>query len=131
LDLERRGGEEEFIASVLGAGLRELIERPQLTEREPEVANQPPVQRVKGSEMDDSTTWKIAEDLYLLTWVEERQAVGAVLLMDFAEMRNVGVLFGRDDNGSVHTLCGARLTKLGEISYPVGYEPPGVNGCGS
>jgi MoaF C-terminal domain/MoaF N-terminal domain len=82
-----------------------------------------------GSEMDDSTTWKIADALYVLTWVEEWQAVGAVLLMDFAEMRNVGVLFGRDDNGTVHTLCGARLSKLGEISYPAGYEPPGVHGA--
>lgn len=81
-----------------------------------------------GSEMDDSTTWKLADDLYVLTWVEEWQAVGAVLLMDFAELRNVGVLFGRDDNGPVHTLCGARLSKLGEINYPAGYEPPGVNG---
>jgi hypothetical protein len=81
-----------------------------------------------GSEMDDSTTWKVAEDLYVLTWVEEWQAVGAVLLMDFAELRNVGVLFGRDDNGPVHTLCGARLSKLGEVTYPAGYEPPGVNG---
>jgi hypothetical protein len=79
-----------------------------------------------GSEMDDSTTWKIADELYVLTWVEEWQAVGAVLLMDFAGLRNVGVLFGRDDNGSVHTLCGARLAKLGEVSYPAGYEPPGV-----
>lgn len=79
-----------------------------------------------GSEMDDSTTWKLGEDLYLLTWVEEWQAVGAVLLMDFDQLRNVGVLFGIDDNGPVHTLCGARLSKLGEVSYPAGYEPPGV-----
>lgn len=79
-----------------------------------------------GSEMDDSTTWKIDEDLYLLTWVEEWQAVGAVLLMDFGQLRNVGVLYGRDDNGKVHTLCGARLKKLGEITYPSGYEAPGV-----
>lgn len=79
-----------------------------------------------GSEMDDSTTWKLADDLYLLTWVEEWQAVGAVLVMDFAQLRNVGVLFGRDDHGKVHTLCGARLKELGEVRYPVGYEPPHV-----
>ena len=78
--------------------------------------------------MDDSTTWKIADDLYVLTWVEEWQAVGAVLLMDFAELRNVGVLFGRDDNGPVHTFCGARLCKLGEISYPAGYRAAGCQG---
>lgn len=82
-----------------------------------------------GSEMDDATTWKIDGDLYLLTWVEEWQAVAAVLLLDFAQLRNVGVLFGRDDNGKVHTLCGARLAKLGEISYPPGYEAPGLPGA--
>lgn len=81
-----------------------------------------------GSEMDDSTTWKIADDLFLLNWVEEWQAVGAALLMDFDQLRNVGILFGHDDTGDVHTLCGARLSKLGEIAYPAGYEPPGVLG---
>ncbi len=81
-----------------------------------------------GSECDHSTTWKIDEGLFLLTWVEEWQAVGAVLLMDFTALRNVGVLFGHDDNGLVHTLCGARLKVLGEISYPEGYEPAGVAG---
>ena len=64
-----------------------------------------------GSELDDSTTWKIDEELYLLTWVEEWQAVAACLLMDFKQLRNTGILFGRDDNGKVHTLCGAKLRK--------------------
>jgi hypothetical protein len=81
-----------------------------------------------GAELDHSTTWKIDDKLYLLTWVEEWQAVAAVLLMDFAELRNVGTLFGQDDNGHVHTLCGARLSVLSETSYPAGYEPPGVTG---
>lgn len=82
-----------------------------------------------GSEMDDSTTWKVDDDLFLLSWVEEWQAVGAALLMDFDQLRNVGILFGRDGNGDVHTLCGARLAKLGQIEYPAGYEPPGVEGA--
>lgn len=81
-----------------------------------------------GAELDHSTTWKIDEKLYLLTWVEEWQAVGAVLLLDYTALRNVGVLFGQDDNGYVHTLCGARLSVLSETSYPAGYEPPGVGG---
>lgn len=81
-----------------------------------------------GSECDHSTTWKLADDLFLLTWVEEWQAVAAVLLMDFAALRNVGVLFGQDDNGHVHTLCGARLSMLSDTTYPAGYEPPGVAG---
>ena len=79
-----------------------------------------------GSELDDSTTWKIDDQLYLLTWVEEWQAVAACLLMDFEQLRNTGILFGRDDHGKVHTLCGAKLAKLGEIVYPPGYEPQGV-----
>jgi MoaF C-terminal domain/MoaF N-terminal domain len=81
-----------------------------------------------GSECDHSTTWKIDDGLFLLTWVEEWQAVSAALLMDFTALRNVGVLFGQDDNGLVHTLCGARLKVLGETSYPEGYEPAGVAG---
>ncbi len=79
-----------------------------------------------GSELDDSTTWKIGEELYLLTWVEEWQAVAACLLLDFQQLRNTGILFGRDDKGKVHTLCGARLAKLGGVNYPAGYEPPGL-----
>ncbi len=81
-----------------------------------------------GSECDHSTTWKLDDGLFLLTWVEEWQAVGAVLLMDFTALRNVGVLFGKDDSGLVHTLCGARLALLGEINYPEGYELAGVAG---
>jgi hypothetical protein len=60
--------------------------------------------------------------------VEEWQAVSAVLLMDFKALRNVGVLFGQDDNGLLHTLVGARLKMLGQITYPKGYEPAGTAG---
>lgn len=79
-----------------------------------------------GSECDVSTLWKVDESLYLLTWVEEWQAVGAALLLDYQALRNVGVLYGLDDSGHVHTLCGARLKLLSEMEYPAGYEPGGV-----
>ena len=79
-----------------------------------------------GSECDNATMWKIDEQLYLLTWVEEWQAVGAALLLDYTAMRNVGVLYGQDDHGFVHTLCGARLQMLQELEYPAGYEPGGM-----
>lgn len=79
-----------------------------------------------GSECDHATTWKIDDQLYLLTWVEEWQAVGAALLLDYDALRNVGVLYGQDDHGFVHTLCGARLRLLQELSYPPGYEPGGM-----
>jgi hypothetical protein len=79
-----------------------------------------------GSECDSATVWKIDEKLYLLTWVEEWQAVGAALLLDYTAMRNVGVLYGQDDHGFVHTLCGARLQLLQDLEYPAGYEPGGM-----
>lgn len=79
-----------------------------------------------GSECDHATTWKIDDKLYLLTWVEEWQAVTAALLLDYAAFRNVGVLYGLDDGGFVHTLCGARLEILDELTYPPGYEPSGM-----
>lgn len=79
-----------------------------------------------GSECDHATTWKLDDQLFLLTWVEEWEPVGACLLLDYEAMRNVGVLFGQDDNGLVHELCGARLRMLGEIGYPAGYHPAGI-----
>ncbi|HEX4010726.1 MAG TPA: MoaF N-terminal domain-containing protein [Solirubrobacteraceae bacterium] len=81
-----------------------------------------------GSECDHATMWKIDDQLYLLTWVEEWQAVGAALLLDYSALRNVGVLYGLDDSGFVHTLCGARLQLLADLSYPPGYLPGGMNG---
>lgn len=79
-----------------------------------------------GSECDHATVWKLDEQLYLLTWVEEWQAVGAALLLDYTALRNVGVLYGQDDQGFVHTLCGARLQVLQDLQYPSGYEPGGM-----
>jgi hypothetical protein len=81
-----------------------------------------------GAGCENSTTWKLDDQLFLLTWVEEWEPVGACLLLDYTAMRNVGVLFGQDDNGLVHELCGARLRMLGEITYPAGYEPGGIAG---
>ncbi|HTX62207.1 MAG TPA: MoaF C-terminal domain-containing protein [Acidimicrobiales bacterium] len=77
------------------------------------------------SDICDSTTWKLGEELYVLTWVEEWDPTGAVLLMDFAGLRNAGVFMGRDDGGFFRFVCGARLVLLGETDYPPGYEPEG------
>jgi MoaF C-terminal domain/MoaF N-terminal domain len=81
-----------------------------------------------GAELDQCTTWKIDDQQYLITWVEEWQAVAAALLLDYVALRNVGILFGLDDNGYVHTLVGARLSVLSETDYPEGYTPPGTAG---
>jgi len=79
-----------------------------------------------GAGCEDSTTWKLGDELYVLTWVEEWEPVGAVLLMDFAGLRNAGVILGEDDEGFFHFICGARLTVLGQTTYPAGYEPAAV-----
>ena len=79
---------------------------------------------------EHSTTWKVREKLYLLTWVEEHQPVGAALLMDFDAMRNTGMIFGIDDGGLVHHLCGAQLGLLGAVTYPPGHEPAHFQAAG-
>ncbi len=77
-----------------------------------------------GAECDVASLWKMRPSgLYVLTWVEEFQPVGALLLMDYQELRNTGTLFGVDEEGIVHELCGARLGFLSETEYPKGYEP--------
>jgi MoaF C-terminal domain/MoaF N-terminal domain len=77
-----------------------------------------------GAECDVSSLWKMRPSgLYVLTWVEDFQPVGAVLLMDYENLRNTGGLFGVDDEGIVHELCGARLGFLSDTEYPKGYEP--------
>jgi hypothetical protein len=79
-----------------------------------------------GAGCEDSTTWKLGDDLFALTWVEEWEPTGVVLLMDFAGLRNAGVILGEDDQGFFHFPCGARLTILGRTDYPPGYEPAGL-----
>lgn len=79
-----------------------------------------------GAGCEDSSTWKLGDDLFVLTWVEEWEPTGVVLLMDFAGLRNAGVIVGMDDHGFFHFPCGARLVVLGRIDYPPGYEPSGV-----
>ncbi len=81
-----------------------------------------------GAGCEDSTTWKLGDELFLLTWVEEWEPTGVVLLMDFAGLRNAGVILGRDDQGFFHFPCGARLVLLSRTTYPPGYEPAGVGG---
>jgi len=81
-----------------------------------------------GAKLDDSTVWKLGDELYLLTWVQEWHPVGAALLMDFAGLRNAGVFMGRDDEGFFHFFCGARLGLLGRTTYPQGRAPAAPEG---
>jgi hypothetical protein len=76
-----------------------------------------------NAEADHATFWRVADDLYLITWVEELRPLGAVLLTDLAAGRNVGKLFGADDLGLLNELCGAKLSVLGRTYYPPSRQP--------
>jgi hypothetical protein len=76
-----------------------------------------------NAEADHATFWRVADDLYLVTWVEELRPLGAVLLTDLAAGCNVGKLFGADDLGLLNELCGAKLSVLGRTHYPPSRQP--------
>lgn len=78
---------------------------------------------VGHGEANRATTWKIADELYVLTWVENHP-VGAFLLMDYAAQRNVGKIIAIDDFGFTNQPAGARIDYFGtEIVYPEGCRP--------
>jgi MoaF N-terminal domain/MoaF C-terminal domain len=68
------------------------------------------------------TMWKIQDRLYLISTRGE-DPIQLTLLLDLAQMRNVGRLFGRGSFGIVDRRCGAKITWLGEFTYPKGYGP--------
>lgn len=65
---------------------------------------------------------KIREDLFLLA-LNDGGPVGLTLLMDFEQMRNVGMLFGAVPSGMLSRPVGAVITVLNQFSYPQCYEP--------
>lgn len=75
------------------------------------------------------TTWKIGENLYFLTFVEERPE-SVCLLMDYDLGRNVGKLFVRDDYGLINMPAGAKITNFGPtMEYPDEFlNDPSVGG---
>ncbi|HWW66123.1 MAG TPA: MoaF N-terminal domain-containing protein [Sphingomonadaceae bacterium] len=65
---------------------------------------------------------KVRDDLFLLT-LNDGGPVGLTVLMDFAQKRNVGMLFGRTPAGLISRPVGAKIVLLNQMSYPAGYEP--------
>lgn len=75
-------------------------------------------------ESEHATVWKVSQELFLLGSVG-RFPLELVLLLDLAQNRNVGHLFGQSSSGSMlYQLCGAHITPLGWTKYPGGYAPP-------
>ncbi len=65
---------------------------------------------------------KIGEGLFFLV-LNDGGPVGLTLLMDFTAERNVGMLFGRTPSGLLSRPVGATIVRLGETTYPAGFEP--------
>lgn len=84
------------------------------------------LQGVNGAghaEAHQATTWKVAEGLYVLAWVEHNP-VAVLLLMDFDAMLNTGKVMAIDDSGFVNEKAGARIDYFGApVWYPSGSEP--------
>ncbi|GAA0603556.1 molybdenum cofactor biosynthesis F family protein [Kutzneria viridogrisea] len=77
------------------------------------------VQRGHG-DMDLSTVWKFADDLYLFCFREFRIAVASVWLHDLGRAkRTTGVFLGLTGDGrSEHSRAGGHIQPLGAVSYP-------------
>ncbi|MCW2388549.1 hypothetical protein M2333_001595 [Sphingobium sp. B11D3B] len=65
---------------------------------------------------------KVGDELFLLA-LHDGGSIELTLLMDFAQGRNVGQLFGGTERGIVSRPVGAKIIPLGYIDYPQGFEP--------
>jgi hypothetical protein len=65
---------------------------------------------------------KVRDDLFLLA-LHDGGTFELTLLMDFAQGRNVGMLFGELRNQIVSRPVGARIVSLDHLSYPQEYQP--------
>ncbi|MGH8261522.1 MAG: MoaF N-terminal domain-containing protein [Steroidobacteraceae bacterium] len=72
--------------------------------------------------IEAASMWKIRERLYLLATRGE-EPIQLTLLLDLERLRNVGRLFGHGQLGRVDRRCGAKITLLGEFTYPEDYRP--------
>jgi hypothetical protein len=65
---------------------------------------------------------KIDADLFFVV-LNDGGPVGLTLLMDFAQERNVGMLFGRTPAGLLSRPVGANIVLLNKMTYPPRFEP--------
>jgi hypothetical protein len=65
---------------------------------------------------------KVGDGLFFLA-LNDGGPVGLTLLMDFAQERNVGMLFGRTPSALLSRPAGANIVLLTEMTYPAGFEP--------
>ncbi len=81
------------------------------------------VQRGHG-DVDLTTTYKFADDLYVFTFREFKIPVASVFLFDFAAMRSTGKFLGLTGEGVIaNNPAGSFIQKLSMTFYPDGIAP--------
>lgn len=77
------------------------------------------------ADTDACTTYQLRDDVYLFAWREKVIPCGAVVVLDFGELRSTGKLYGLAEDGAtvVNFTMGARAHHLGAVAYPAPFEP--------
>lgn len=77
------------------------------------------------ADTDACTTYQLRDDVYLFAWREKVIPCGAVVVLDFGELRSTGKLYGLAEDGRsvVNFTMGARAHHLGQVSYPTPFKP--------
>jgi hypothetical protein len=79
------------------------------------------------ADTDQCTCWKIREGIYLFSWLEKLLGVEGMVLVNFTQLRSVGIQFALDQYSDelVNLTMGAYATPL-NVTPPAGAdEPPG------
>lgn len=71
------------------------------------------------ADCDPTTTFKIRDDVYLLTWMERVVPCDGIVVIDWVNMRNNGRIFGWDTDAEEYNSIsmGARAVKLNDTTY--------------
>jgi hypothetical protein len=81
------------------------------------------VQRGHG-DVDMTSTWKIADDLYVFSFREFKIAVASTFFYNFDQMRSTGKFLGLDLRGNIlNSPAGAYIRKVSMTYYLPGQEP--------
>ncbi len=74
--------------------------------------------------MDLATTWRFAQDQYVLAFREFKIPVASVFFLNFRDLRSTGKFLGIRAAGTVsNEPAGAFITKASMTLYPDGAEP--------
>jgi hypothetical protein len=84
------------------------------------------------ADTDQCTCWKIREDIYLFSWLEKLLGVEGMVLVNFRQLRSVGIQFALDQYSGelVNLTMGAYAMPL-HVTPPVVAHPGRPSPCGT